>query len=182
MCPWALTTFSEKLWYFYQRKIRHLLEVTETCDGVTIARGHINVNYWLSGTRVMTLMLQLWHGDKHVQALSAHVTGQLKSIKHMNTQPVKLIRSVYCQLHFIFCVCRADGNIVTDIQTQVCERSRVLKWAAGAIPGGLDKHLVCYLNLIWIWMRLVFAGISWMLTLRINLCFIEFASDCQQAV
>ena len=158
------------------------MEVTETCDGVAIARGHINVNYWLSGTRVMALMLQLWHGDKHVQAPNAHVTGQLKSIKHMNTQPVKLIRSVYCQLHFIFCVCRADGNIVTDIQTQVCERSRVLKWAAGAIPGGLDKHLVCYLNLIWIWMRLVFAGISWMLTLRINLCFIEFASDCQQAV
>ena len=32
-------------------------------------------------------------------------------------------------------------------QTQVCERSRVLKWAAGAVPGGLDKHLDCYLSL-----------------------------------
>ena len=65
-------------------------------------------------------------------------------------------------------------------QTQVCEPSRVLKWAAGAVPGGLDKHLDCYLSLIWIWMGLVFAGISWMLTLRINPSFIEFALRCQR--
>ena len=65
-------------------------------------------------------------------------------------------------------------------QTQVCEPSRVLKWAAGPVPGGLDKHLDCYLSLIWIWMGLVFAGISWMLTLRINPSFIEFALRCQR--
>ena len=137
-----------------------------------------SVIYWHSGTwnTCHDFVTAVTRGQA-CAICSCDTPGQLNIIKHMNehaageAHQISSLPPAFPDL----CLQSSRWELVTDIRTQVCERCRVLKWAAGPVPGGLDKHLDCYLNLIWIWMRLVFAGISWMLTLRINLSFIEFA-------
>ena len=98
---------------------RHLLELPGACDGVAIARGNITVIYWHSGTRVMTLLQLCQEAGMctmcRLTLLMCH-RGQLNIIK----QPVKLIRSVHCHLHFpVFCVCRAPEPMGTLSLTSV---------------------------------------------------------------